>query len=199
MHPPSFFKTADVGVIHGRFQVLHKDHLAYILAGKERCRTLVVGITNPDPVHTRKEAASPERDDPMANPLTYFERLLLIRAALREEGVPLSQFVVVPFPVNFPDLYSCYVPMEALFFLTIYDEWGKQKHDYFQSLGLNIHILREVPPQQKGISGTDIRQQMIRAEPWEHLVPPAVASLLKEWDIAGRLRGMAGKDSEKNK
>jgi len=27
----------DVGVIHGRFQVLHNDHLKYLLAGKEKC------------------------------------------------------------------------------------------------------------------------------------------------------------------
>jgi nicotinamide-nucleotide adenylyltransferase len=39
----------ELGVIHGRFQVLHNDHLRYILAGKELCRHLVVGITNPDP------------------------------------------------------------------------------------------------------------------------------------------------------
>lgn len=28
--------TFDVGVIHGRFQVLHNDHLKYLLAGKEK-------------------------------------------------------------------------------------------------------------------------------------------------------------------
>jgi len=36
------------GVVHGRFQVLHNDHVKYLLAGKARCRHLVVGITNPD-------------------------------------------------------------------------------------------------------------------------------------------------------
>ena len=38
-----------IGVIHGRFQLLHNDHLKYLLAGKKRCEHLVVGITNPDP------------------------------------------------------------------------------------------------------------------------------------------------------
>jgi D-arabinose 5-phosphate isomerase GutQ len=40
--------TVDVGVIHGRFQILHNDHLKYLLAGKDLCRHLVIGITNPD-------------------------------------------------------------------------------------------------------------------------------------------------------
>ena len=43
------------GVINGRLQVLHNDHLKYLLAGKKRCDHLVVGITNPDPTLTRKD------------------------------------------------------------------------------------------------------------------------------------------------
>jgi nicotinamide-nucleotide adenylyltransferase len=31
-----------LGVIHGRFQVLHKDHLKYLLAGKSLCEHLVL-------------------------------------------------------------------------------------------------------------------------------------------------------------
>ena len=70
-----------MGVIHGRFQVLHTDHLRYLLAGKERCQHLVVGITNPDPLLTREDPADPRRGTPLANPLTYFERYTLIRLA----------------------------------------------------------------------------------------------------------------------
>ncbi len=181
---------ADTGVIHGRFQILHNDHLAYLLAGKERCRTLVVGITNPDPMLTDKEDISPERDKPISNPLTYFERQLLVRAVLHEHGVNSDEFIVVPFPINFPDMYKHYVPMDALFFLTIYDDWGKKKRDYFQSLGLNTHVLREVPLEKKGISATDIRERMMNDKPWEHLVPQSVVSLLNTWNIATRLRNI---------
>ena len=96
--------TAEVGVIHGRFQILHNDHLKYLMAGKEKCRHLVVGITNPDPMLTRKENVTPERSDPKENPLTYYERQLLIRAAFKEYGIPREDFSIVPFPVNFPDM-----------------------------------------------------------------------------------------------
>ena len=57
-----------------------------LLAGRDRCRHLVVGITNPDPTHTRAESADAKRSDPAANPLTYFERQAMVRAALTAAG-----------------------------------------------------------------------------------------------------------------
>ena len=177
----------NVGVIHGRFQVLHNDHLKYLLAGKKKCAHLVVGITNPDPVRTQKEHSAPGRDDPAANPLTYYERQLMVRAVFREQGIHPDTYSIVPFPVNFPDLYKYYVPLEAVFFLTIYDEWGKRKLRYFTDMGLATHVLWEVPPEKKGLSAADIRMRMLEKAPWTHLVPPAAARLLVEWKIAERL------------
>ncbi|HOP41434.1 MAG TPA: hypothetical protein PLI53_10370 [Geobacteraceae bacterium] len=182
----------EFGVIHGRFQVLHNDHLEYLLAGMALCRHLVVGITNPDPFLTRNEDADPKRSSPFANPLTYFERYLLVRAVLEEAGIEPSRYSVVPFPINMPELYKYYVPLDALFFLTIYDDWGKQKLEYFTSLGLRIRIIREVPSTHKGLSATDIRQRMAKNEPWAELVPTATAGLMKKWDIPDRLRAMMG-------
>ena len=180
----------ETGVIHGRFQVLHNDHLVYLLAGMELCRHLVVGITNPDPLLTRDEHADPKRSDPAANPLTYFERYLMVRAVLEEAGIESSCFSVVPFPINIPELYRYYVPLDALFFLSIYDEWGKRKLEYFTSLGLMTHLLRHVSGDQKGLSATDIRRRMACNEPWEDLVPPSAANLMKKWDIPARLRNI---------
>ena len=59
---------------------------------------------------------------------------------------------------------------------------------YFQSLGLKIHIIRDVPKAQKGISATDIRLRMMGDKPWEHLVPESVAAYLKRWRLPLRLK-----------
>ncbi|MBW2086390.1 MAG: nicotinate-nucleotide adenylyltransferase, partial [Deltaproteobacteria bacterium] len=72
----------ETGVVHGRFQVLHNDHLKYLLAGKARCRHLVVGVTNPDPSVTKDEKADPNRSQPLANPMTYYERYVMVRTVL---------------------------------------------------------------------------------------------------------------------
>ncbi|MFX1390347.1 MAG: nicotinate-nucleotide adenylyltransferase [Promethearchaeota archaeon] len=181
----------DVGVIHGRFQVLHNDHIKYLLAGKRLCNYLVVGITNPDPSLTKASNANPHRSTLIANPLTYYERYIMLQSALLEQNLQYSEFSIVPFPINIPELLKYYVPIDAVFFLTIYDDWGRQKKRFFKSLGLNIHILWEVSLENKGISSSDVRENMVKGKQWEHLVPKSVASLMKDWDISNRLKKLS--------
>lgn len=181
----------ETGVIHGRFQVLHHDHLKYLLAGNARCRHLVVGITNPDPILTRDDVVDPQRSLPAENPLTYFERYTMIRSTLVEAGLPLSDFSVVPFPINLPELYKYYVPMQATFFLTIYDQWGRRKLEQFQALGLKTEVLWSKPSQKKGLSGSEVRRRMASGEAWEHLVPASVQDLMNLWKIPERLRKLS--------
>jgi nicotinamide-nucleotide adenylyltransferase len=189
MSPQNHF-TYD-GVIHGRFQVLHKDHIKYLLTGKNYCNHLIIGITNPDPTLTKKEEADPHRSKPIHNPLTYFERYVIIKEALLYEGLTLNEFSIVPFPINYPDLIKNYVPIDALFFLTIYDKWGEQKKKYLESLGLQTHVLWKVPKDKKGISATTIRNKMIKDEKWENLVPLTTKKFMYKWNIPGRLKGLA--------
>lgn len=175
------------GVIHGRFQLFHNDHLKYLLAGKEKCEHLVVGITNPDPTLTRKDSADDHRCRPEANPFTYYERSLMVRAGLTENGISLDDFTVVPFPINFPDLYKYYLPLDATFFLTIYDQWGEKKLSVFESMGLKTEILWRRSLDQKGLSSSDIRQLIVDGKPWEHLVPQSVVQLIKDFDLPSRV------------
>ena len=178
----------ETGVVHGRFQIFHFDHLKYIMASKANCQHLIVGITNPDPTLTKIDPADPERSSPENNPLTYFERQTIVRSALLESGIEQTTFEIVPFPINFPDLYRFYVPLDATFYLTIYDDWGKRKKAMFESLGLKIHVLWVKPIEQKGIRATEIRKKIAAVEPWEHLVPPATAVLMAKMGIIERLK-----------
>ena len=177
----------EIGVVHGRFQVFHLDHLKYVLAARKRCNHLVIGITNPDPTLTKADAADPERSSPEENPLTYFERYSIIRAVMLEQGADQGDFSLVPFPVNFPELYRFYLPVDAVFFMTIYDEWGKRKLEIFRSLGLKVEILWDKPREQKGIRATEVRRRMRCGEQWEHLVPPATSYVIKKMGILERL------------
>jgi nicotinamide mononucleotide adenylyltransferase len=183
----------DVGVIHGRFQVLHNDHVKYLLSGKALCRHLLVGITNPEPLLTKAEAVDPNRSHVLANPLTYFERYVMVKKVLAAQGLDQQSFSIVPLPINFPDRYRHYVPLDAVFFLTIYDHWGERKLHYFTSLGLKTHILRHVSHEEKGISASDVRKRMIEDTPWEHLVPPPAAKWLKGLGLPSRIKGLGKK------
>jgi nicotinamide mononucleotide adenylyltransferase len=176
------------GVVHGRFQLFHLDHLKYVLAAKERCHHLVVGITNPDPTLTKFDPADPHRSVAQDNPLTFYERYLMLRETLLEQGLSFREFSLVPLPINFPDLYQYYVPLNAAFFLTIYDDWGERKLQMFQSLGLTVEILWRKPAAAKGLTASGIRRLMGRGQPWEHLVPPAIARLVRELGLLERLK-----------
>jgi hypothetical protein len=149
---------------------------------------MVVGITNPDPILSREDEADPMRSTLLANPLTYFERYTMVIAALIEEGVVGHAFSVVPFPINLPELYRYYVPMEAVFFITIYDKWGDRKYELLTEQGINVEVMWRRTPDTKGLTGADVRNRMVRAEPWEHLVPRSTARLLAKWNIVDRLR-----------
>ncbi|MHC1725125.1 MAG: nicotinate-nucleotide adenylyltransferase [Syntrophobacteraceae bacterium] len=182
------------GVVHGRFHIFHLDHLKYLLSAKARCKHLVVGITNPDPTLTKTDSADPGRSSPEANPLTYFERYTIVRAVLLEAGLEDSEFSVVPFPVNFPELYRFYLPLDATFYMTIYDDWGRRKLSMFESLGLKVEVLWTKPREQKGISAGDIRRRIAEGGMWESMVPRATAALIRSMEIESRLRETAGED-----
>ncbi len=107
----------ETGVAHGRFQIFHLDHLRYLEAAKTRCHHLVIGITNPDPTLIRFDPADPGRSAPERNPLTLYERYRVVQQPLEEAGWPAADFSLVPFPINFPDLYQYYMPLRAVFFL----------------------------------------------------------------------------------
>jgi len=183
-------KMVETGVIHGRFQIVHNDHMKYLLAGKARCEHLIVGITNPDPTLIGEDPADFQRSQIISNPLSYYERYVMVKNALFEAGIGRREFSIVPFPVNFPELYRYYVPLDATFFLTIYDEWGKKKLEMFQSLGLKTEIMWERSIEEKGLTGTEIRRRIVSGIAWKHLIPPSTHMLLRKWGILKRLRDL---------
>ena len=75
------------GMIHGRFQPFHNGHLEYLRGAAERSDEVFVGITNPDPQRIKEEATDPLRHLPESNPFTYVERLLMIEAVAKDEGI----------------------------------------------------------------------------------------------------------------
>ena len=112
----------------------------------------------------------------------------MVKAALIEAGVPDESFEIVPFPICRPEQYELHCPREAVYFLTIYDEWGREKKRRFEAHGLRTRVLWERPPNQKGIAGRDVRTAIRDGKTWRHLVPPSVAALVDKWNIGERLR-----------
>ena len=180
----------NTGVIHGRFQPLHLDHMNYIVSGLTRVDFMYIGITNPDPILTKTDSADPNRSLPNSNPCTYYERFLMIQGALFDYGYKPDQFCVVPFPINIPDLWRYYVPPNATYFVSIYDEWGEKKLSLFQSNGLKTEILYRKRLEDKGISGTEVRLRIARNDNWEELLPHSTVQIIKEFGIRKRIQNL---------
>lgn len=159
------------GVVHGRFQPFHNDHLKFVLAALEKTEVLYIGITNPDPSSTKFDAADPKRSADSANPFTFYERLEMIRESLLGLGVEVDRFRIVPFPINIPELWEHYAPPEATYFMTIYDAWGEKKFSMLKEKGLPTELLWRKDIADKGINATQVRDHIKAGTAWEHLVP----------------------------
>lgn len=176
-----------IGVVHGRFQVLHLKQIEYILAAKMRCGKLYIGITNPDHAYTRESVNDMERSKKINNPMTYLERFEMIEVALLEFGVPREEFDIIPFPMNRPDILLEYAPADAKYFMTIFDSWGEEKYETLTQLGLDVEVLWRRPLEEKGITGEEVRRKIGFYKKWDHLVPRAVYDYLVENRIDKRI------------
>ena len=179
------------GVVHGRFQGLHLKHMEYLLAAKMRCRLLYVGITHPDIFAC--PAASPldvhgtlVRD----NPLAYIERYEMIRDSLLEFGVKREEFEIIPFPVDRPDVLAQYAPADAVYYMSICGEWDREKEKILSSLGLKTEILWERDPEEKGITGTELRALIAGDGSWRQYMPKAAAEYLTEHGLDERIKNL---------
>ena len=163
-------------MIHGRFQPFHNGHLEYLKGAAERCDEVFVGITNPDPERIKPEASDQLRHLPESNPYTYVERLLMVKAAAIDAGLELERVHVIPFPVNEPELWPAYVPVDVTQFIRLFSDWGGTKLDRLREAGFEVVVLDEGA--EKGVSGVDVRSALREGGDWESLVPPGVARVI---------------------
>lgn len=183
-----------VVVIHGRFQIFHRDHLRYVSAALERGAHVVIGLTGIPYLAGDADASTPaHRLRSGDNPLTYHERVEMIDRALRREGVDATRFSFVPFPIEQPERLPYFVGEKAVMVTTIREPWNEAKVERLRRLGYEVEVA--YTDLNKEISGGEIRDLIRRGDrQWEELVPPGAVEYLKEIDIQARLAtlGKAG-------
>ena len=178
----------EVASAHGRFQLLHYGHLEYLLAAKQRCEFLWIGITQVDLDDLRVVGQiAKHRADPKENPLTYFERESLIYESLLDAGLTASDFAVVPFPIETPEKLPQYLPLDVPILTTVYDEWNRAKIAILESAGYKVEVLWERAV--KEFSGSLIRRMLATGdESYLALVPDSTVRFIRSNDIAERVR-----------
>jgi hypothetical protein len=96
--------------------------------------------------------------------------------------------MIVPFPIEDPARIVSYVPEDAAFFTTIYDEWGREKAQRMRGLGLDVQVLWD--DRDKPLSASMVRELMRTGGNWRPFVPEQLWSELSSPTVQRRL--MAG-------
>jgi len=162
------------GLFVGRFQPFHYGHLHAIKWILEREEELVVVIGSAQYSHS------------LRNPFTLGERLEMIAAALKAEGL-WSRVI----PVGVPDtngVHSLWVQLVVSCsprFSRVYTN-DPLTSLLFREAGYPVSAIpffkREV------YEGTRIRELMAMGEGWEELVPPPVVRVIREIGGASRIK-----------
>lgn len=174
------------GSVHGRFQPLHNGHLQYILAAKDRCSFLWIGVTQYNIYNLLQSPQDPHRQEGFHNPLTFYERVEMIRKATTDNGLSLSEFDIVPFPIETPAHLTDFLPTSIPIFTTIYDQWNRHKVDVLREAGYQVIVLWE--ESTKPIDGMTIRSLICDGgDTWKDMVPQATVDIIQRHRIRDRL------------
>ena len=165
------------GLYIGRFQPFHKGHLYVVKKALEEVDELIIGI------------GSTQANYDIENPFTCGERMEMIRITLDAEGIESRQYWLVPIP----DIHNNIVWVSHVLSLCPRFDivYGGNLHTLllFESSGLKTKRIPLLKPEL--FSGTEIRRRILHDEPWEDLVPPAVARFIKEIGGIRRLKILA--------
>jgi len=119
---------------------------------------LWIGITKHDITPADLNLLGAHRELPQNNPLTFFERVQMIRSALLDAHVSAQEFSFTPFPIEMPAHLPNFLPNSVPCFTTICEEWNRRKIKVLKDLGYSVEVLWE--RENKVITGSIIRGQL---------------------------------------
>ncbi|MFC3864068.1 adenylyltransferase/cytidyltransferase family protein [Alcaligenes aquatilis] len=181
-----FQDLSSVACIHGRFQPFHLGHVDYLKAALSQWESLVIGIAAPTPVPVSFPGVE-HRNLASANPLTYLERTVLIRACCRQLGIANERIEFSPFPIDEPTALQHYVGKSLTCATTRLYAWNDEKIRRLENEGYPVVVLEGC--EKMPFDGSKIRRLLADGDPsWKSMVLPAAADLLTVWGIAARIR-----------
>ncbi len=168
------------GLYVGRFQPFHIGHLDAIKTVLKEVDELVIVIGSAQYSHRH------------TNPFTAGERLVMIRSALTEAGIPDSKVWVVPVPdVHLHMLWVSAVEGYTPHFKLVYTNEPLTRR-LFNEAGYEVRGIQLFERQM--YMSTNVREKMLHGDDWVKLVPPSVADFIEKIDGVSRIRDLAKND-----
>ena len=161
----------------GRFQPFHLGHQAVLEMIAKEVDEVVIGI------------GSAQRSNELTDPFTAGERVMMIRHALGNSGIPHYAMPIEDIKQN--TVWVAYVTARTPPFEIVYSN-----NPLVIQLFKEANVKVKQPPMylRSQYSGTEIRSRMLKGEDWKHLVSPEVADVIEEVNGADRLRNLAMSD-----
>ncbi|MHA1409070.1 MAG: nicotinamide-nucleotide adenylyltransferase [Candidatus Odinarchaeia archaeon] len=165
-----------VGFIIGRFQPVHKGHIKAILDTVRRVDLLIIGVGSAQKSYFKN------------NPFTAGERIMMLKAALNENKIDPSKYLIIPIEdINDNRLWVQHVvtlipPIDIVF------TNDPLSHYLFKKAGYRTEHVKEFD--RKIYSATEVRRRMREDEDWESIVPKSVVKIIKEIDGVERVKAI---------
>jgi nicotinamide mononucleotide adenylyltransferase len=164
--------SRDIAVWDGRFQPLHKGHVAVMEAIVRQFATdLVVMIIQSSEGSRSEYGKEVDRHHKLSrNPLTFWERFQLIRLALKGSKFAANIEVLgIPRPDLHWDIARNFYPDRRFICLTGKDEYERRKEHFWAGLGERVRVvdIRDVPR----VSATNFKAALKRGRDFERFLP----------------------------
>lgn len=180
-------KTIDVGMVHGRFQPFHHEHLEYILCGINRSNMCYIGITQPDIENLSETCGAAHRAQELGNPFSFEQRKMMIEITLHRLGIPDDCYKVIGIDIDNIDsslkkLNSQAPDKGPVQIMKIFSDWEKYKKSKFIENGYDVVEICESHKEfsSKNITGTLVRELINTKRNWEDYVPIGTSRVVKE-------------------
>lgn len=166
----------DVGLFIGRFQPFHFGHLSTVKYALENVRLLYILV------------GSSQKSHEMRNPFTAGERIIMVRNALREEGIDPSRYLILPIPDAVGhSVWTAFIDQVVPQYEIVYSN-DRLTLQLFREKGVEV----TEPPlyRRSTFSATEVRRRIAAGEDWRKLVPKSVAKVIEGIIAKGRFNGL---------
>ena len=166
----------------GRFQPFHRGHLEVVKRILEENDEIIIAVGSANFNYNLK------------SPFTCGERIWMIHEALVEAGVDMRRVYIGAYSnIENNAMWASYIrslfpPFERAY------TGNPLTQILLMEAGVDVVPLKMI--KRELYCATTVRERMLRGEPWEELVPPAVARIINEIDGVRRLQYLARSESD---
>lgn len=173
-------ELSSLAVWDGRFQPLHRGHVAVIEAILQQfdCDLVVMIIQSSEGSQNAYGAEVNKHHLLSRNPLTFWERFNLLKLATQNlKQASKVNILGIPRPDLFWDIAKAFYPDNRFICLTGKDEYEQRKKQFWSSLGEQTRIvdISTVPT----ISATELKIALKSGRSWESFLPDGTLEYFK--------------------